>query len=779
MSAACSLSDHRSGRRRACPRPRSRRPSPRRSPSRRRGRARRPRSGRESPSRWNGRNSRSRSVARDAGPRSTTRTSTPPSTAPAIDARRAARRRERGRRSRSTFASARSSRPGSASTRRQRLGRRRARPRRRAAPRLCERRGHDLVEADRARRDSSAPVCRRLMSSRLPTRALRRSVSSSIVSRNSCARLGRPVDVVLEQARDRRLDRRERRAEVVRDGREERGAQLVRRREGAGRRGLGLELAELDATRRARARTRRGRAGRSLAAAPAGEHEHVRRRRARPSTSPSSGVAGTRSPRAASTRQPSPSRCRTAAAVEREHAARAPSSERRSTGDEPASRAERLGLGSRARALGRAARRRARRSRSRSPATTRKTTSARMFSPSAIVNVWSGGVKYQLTSRKPPTAAASAGPEPADRRDARRRASRKSSRTLGSSRSSRSCASSDGEQRQADDGERRTPSSCAAARQRARAGALRGTTQCVLGVASAWLITCTSMPTPESRITLLITEPRISSLPARAAARAQHDLRRVQRARRLDERLADVARRRPRGTCRRAPRAARAARSSSSAERRGEAVLRDARARRRARPSRAAPCAPARRTSALAVGRAGERDERPARASPTAASMPCRSRYSASASSTRSATHSERELAQRARGCPGGSSWRARRRSARPGRCCRAPCRRRSASGVMSTSSIWSARRTTASGIVSRCLMPVICSTTSLSDSRCWMLSVEMTSIPASSSSSTSCQRFSLREPGTFVCASSSTSATSGRRARTASTSISSNVVPR
>ena len=59
------------------------------------------------------------------------------------------------------------------------------------------------------------------------------------------------------------------------------------------------------------------------------------------------------------------------------------------------------------------------------------------------------------------------------------------------------------------------------------------------------------------------------------------------------------------------------------------------------------------------------------------------------------------------------------------------------------------------------------------------MFSVEMTLMPASSSSSTSCQRFSLREPGTLVCASSSTSATSGRRASTASTSISSKLVPR
>ena len=59
------------------------------------------------------------------------------------------------------------------------------------------------------------------------------------------------------------------------------------------------------------------------------------------------------------------------------------------------------------------------------------------------------------------------------------------------------------------------------------------------------------------------------------------------------------------------------------------------------------------------------------------------------------------------------------------------------------------------------------------------MLTAEITSMPASSSSSTSCQRFSWREPGTLVCASSSTSAICGLRASTASVSISSNVAPR
>src|SRR6478735_3133645 len=57
--------------------------------------------------------------------------------------------------------------------------------------------------------------------------------------------------------------------------------------------------------------------------------------------------------------------------------------------------------------------------------------------------------------------------------------------------------------------------------------------------------------------------------------------------------------------------------------------------------------------------------------------------------------------------------------------------RRRSASGAMSISWIWSAVRTTSSGTVSRCLTPVIRSTSSLIDSRCWMLTVVMTSIPA------------------------------------------------
>ena len=48
-------------------------------------------------------------------------------------------------------------------------------------------------------------------------------------------------------------------------------------------------------------------------------------------------------------------------------------------------------------------------------------------------------------------------------------------------------------------------------------------------------------------------------------------------------------------------------------------------------------------------------------------------------------------------------------------------------------------------------------------DSRCCTFTVVITVMPASSSSWMSCQRLALRAPGTFVCAISSTSTTSGR----------------
>ena len=97
----------------------------------------------------------------------------------------------------------------------------------------------------------------------------------------------------------------------------------------------------------------------------------------------------------------------------------------------------------------------------------------------------------------------------------------------------------------------------------------------------------------------------------------------------------------------------------------------------------------------------------------------------------------------------------------------------------MSTSSISSAVSSTASGSRSLTGAPVMVATASATDSRCCTLQVLITSMPASRISSMSCQRFSRGEPGTLVCASSSTMATCGWRAITASVSISSMTTPR
>ncbi len=88
--------------------------------------------------------------------------------------------------------------------------------------------------------------------------------------------LGRsPVDVSLQQARHRGLDRRERSAQVVRDGGEERRSELVRRREGSGGGRLGLELLDLDRRcelARERLEDRLVAVGRGVLAR---QHEHV------------------------------------------------------------------------------------------------------------------------------------------------------------------------------------------------------------------------------------------------------------------------------------------------------------------------------------------------------------------------------------------------------------------------------------------------------------------------------------------------------------------------
>ena len=71
---------------------------------------------------------------------------------------------------------------------------------------------------------------------------------------------------------------------------------------------------------------------------------------------------------------------------------------------------------------------------------------------------------------------------------------------------------------------------------------------------------------------------------------------------------------------------------------------------------------------------------------------------------------------------------------------------------------------------------PVMAATTSLSDSKCCTLTVEMTLIPASNRVSTSSHRLAWRDPGTLVWANSSTNASSQWRSNRASRSSSSKV---
>ena len=93
-----------------------------------------------------------------------------------------------------------------------------------------------------------------------------------------------------------------------------------------------------------------------------------------------------------------------------------------------------------------------------------------------------------------------------------------------------------------------------------------------------------------------------------------------------------------------------------------------------------------------------------------------------------------------------------------------------SSSGGRSITSI-SASSRMASGTVSRTRTRVKPATISFRLAICWMLSVVSTSMPASRSSSTSCQRLGWRQPGALVWASSSINATCGRRASIASRS--------
>ena len=309
-----------------------------------------------------------------------------------------------------TFASARSSSPGSASTRgcvsststsTSRGAGADARERCRDRPRRPRR---------RSRLTSSAPVCSRLMSSRLPTSALRRSDSSSIVTRNSCRASGvhstsswrrLVTDALIPESGVRRSCETAERIAVrsVAGGGEgaglgclrlellerDRGRDLARERlqdpivrarfDRTPREGEDMDVVELDLPSR-----RALRHGRSDAVverpAGVGSVEHGARRRARGSGAEPSRSTGTGA---------APARPASASASAR---ARAPSAARRAASETKVLM---------------------------TAATARKTESARRFSPCSMVNVWIGGVKYQLTSRNADHRCRERGPDAADR----------------------------------------------------------------------------------------------------------------------------------------------------------------------------------------------------------------------------------------------------------------------------------------------------------------------------------------------------------------------------
>ena len=105
-----------------------------------------------------------------------------------------------------------------------------------------ERRRDHFVQAHRTRTRFSAPLWIRLMSSRLPTRTLRRSVSSSIVARNSPVSSSVHATSCCRRLLTDGLDRCQRGAQVVRHRLQDGGAQLVGLHELGG---LGRLLAEV------------------------------------------------------------------------------------------------------------------------------------------------------------------------------------------------------------------------------------------------------------------------------------------------------------------------------------------------------------------------------------------------------------------------------------------------------------------------------------------------------------------------------------------------------
>ena len=154
-----------------------------------------------------------------------------------------------------------------------------------------------------------------------------------------------------------------------------------------------------------------------------------------------------------------------------------------------------------------------------------------------MVSVWSGGVRYQLTRRKPPTATDQRRPQPADRRDAD---DEQQEQQQGTRRRHliASLGEHPGEEWRPDRTESE-PQRHASARKRARPAQLRlgGGVRLGAGLTADDVHVEAHSREPDHGAD---DRPVDELAPARAFLGAEHDLRGVESASRLDQRLADV-----------------------------------------------------------------------------------------------------------------------------------------------------------------------------------------------------------------------------------------------
>ena len=474
-----------------------------------------------------------------------------------------------------------------------------------------------------------------------------------MVSRSSRVAAGREVDVALQQAGDRRLDRR--RAACADRATPPRAARSAARSPRPGLRPRAASARSsrlLDATATWPANAWSTSRSSSASKAAPDEHEHVvaverhaRRRRPRDGRAPAR-------PTTASTAHPVAGRSpqhRDRLGVERARGAAPTSSGSGSSARRRACRSARPGSRPRPGAVPPrrcAAAADVDQHAHRPPPTTRNTTSASEVLALRDRELVERRREEPVGEQEAADRRDERGHEAAERGDDHDEQEEEQQDRSAASRCSRSSASTSGEQRRRDD-RQRPADARRRGDSRASAGAAHATASGAgaLLVASSVEITWTSM-VPDARITSLITEPRMSSSSATAGWR----------------RARSASRSRP-GRTAPAPRPTSAPATSwyspPSSSSSVPVLVERARSTAPASPSVDRTCTPSSSPRVRVAMRAARRitsspPGRPVIATTTRSrvshgpAMPWASRYSSSASSTRSATHMQRELAQRA-----------------------------------------------------------------------------------------------------------------------------------